>query len=154
MDLRLVPQPPGVFADDISAALGRWTATNRVGFTRNDNDAEIIFIDDCATWPLLWYASTGHTNPYLIKLNRQYMDGHPAEDGTCPSGYPPHPNIHHAKGTITHEVGHALKIAHNAVDRVSLMWPDIDDYFVCGTEDLTANETNRLMALYPTLCGQ
>ena len=141
-----------MYAAEIPIALGKWSATHRVGFTINDSTPDIRFINDCATDPLFWYAQTTGTNPYLIKLNRMYMDGHPLDN--CASYYPPRPNIHHVVSTIAHEVGHALRIAHNTSDRSALMWPGVDSYFVCGTEDVTSDETTRLAALYPTLCGQ
>jgi hypothetical protein len=49
----------------------------------------------------------------------------------------------------THEVGHDLLFEHNNNDVVSIMWPDLSSYFLCGTQAPTADESSAFIMAYP-----
>lgn len=137
-----------VFNSEIAAALASWQNTGHVGFSSSASNPEITFADQ--TWSTdLIYAVTRTTDvgTYRIDLNKYYMDGNPTDPFASP--FPPRTACHHIQGTVAHELGHALRIGHNDYDRVALMWFDIDNYFVCGTSEPTADETVTLFQLYP-----
>ena len=83
----------------------------------------------------------------ITLFNIHILDGDPIR-GDCASDYPPKENHHNLVNVAAHEIGHTLVFDHNQLDTVSLMWSDVNSYFVCGTIAPTPDETNVLPIVY------
>jgi hypothetical protein len=145
-----IPTEGPLFSSAVTSALASWAATGHVGFAPEDatHPAQILFqdVNDVGGG----YAVSFPGNPRIIQFSVKDMDGNPLHpDSACFSRYPPASARHHLVNTAAHEIGHALGLAHNGMDKVSLMWATIESYFICGTSAPTWDETQTLAPLYP-----
>ena len=151
------------FQDAILAAMGEWHATGYFNFVQGTaNNATVsTFVDDCDVADGYIGLTTYDARVLLdgtvrivsttTKFNIHILDGDPTRAG-CDSFYPPKESHHNLVDVAAHEIGHTLGFDHNPWDLVALMSPDLNSYFVCGTQGPTADETNMLPTVYISAC--
>jgi hypothetical protein len=140
------------FTDVALAAMNVWQATGRVGFARADDQhpTQIFFQDACNNLDPTYAMTILGPSRRDIVFNPPNLDGNPkAPLPECRSNYPPRNARHHLLSTAAHEVGHALGLEHNQFDRAALMYPGIQQFFVCGTSAPTSDELTTIAILYP-----
>ncbi|MDE2206535.1 MAG: hypothetical protein KGK12_07815 [Armatimonadetes bacterium] len=135
------------FTADIETALENWYLSTWGDFYYvNDYDPwNILYFDQCDD-KLNAYANTtvSGVDQRSVEVNTLWLDPCATGGGDgCLAFFPPASARHHLVELFAHETGHALGLAHTTypTDRAALMWPDISNWFLCGTDGPEPDET-------------